>query len=425
MNDPSGILVSSGADWAGNKNVAGILLVDPAGGNTLTLNGGGEVALTGGTITGVAANDGDTLVNSNNTIYGYGLISNLTATNDATIGAANGTLTLDGLVVANDDAIDAGLTTTATLLVDGGTVISGSMLTIGAAGTLDVETLGGSTVNAPDATLDGIIVNDGNATAYSTTTNSGIEIAAATSGAILTLEGGAQIDSTDGGTLTIGSSGTLHVGTLGGSTLSKPDATIDGIFVTDNNAGSGTYNGIEISDATSGAILELGDGTTISGGSLAVELGGVLEITDSTGATLDHVVVDNDGTGSGLSSGIYVASGVLTLDGDTQIQGGPTATAGTLTIASAAQVTVDGAIGTVGAWQDTSALATGEPGATAVVGNGYVYEIGGNNPADATLVQYAPINADGACRRLEHHHAAPCRRGRIRSHVRCRQRLRL
>ena len=53
--------------------------------------------------------------------------------------------------------------------------------------------------------------------------------------------------------------------------------------------------------------------------------------------------------------------------------------------------------GTLGTWNATTALPVGqgESGATSVVANGYIYEIGGDNPSNSTLVQYAPINADG------------------------------
>ena len=145
---PAGILVSSGID-AASKLVAGILLVDPASGFTLTLDGGGDVALTGGTITGQAANAGDTLVNSDNTISGYGLISNLTLTNDFIIEAANGTLALSNTTVTNSGAGTVTVASGATLDLEGGNINGG---TFGNAGTI--------IVTSGDNTIQSVIVTD-------------------------------------------------------------------------------------------------------------------------------------------------------------------------------------------------------------------------------------------------------------------------
>ena len=46
--------------------------------------------------------------------------------------------------------------------------------------------------------------------------------------------------------------------------------------------------------------------------------------------------------------------------------------------------------GTLGAWSSTTSLPTGESGATSVVANGYIYEIGG--VADPNAVEFAAIN---------------------------------
>ena len=165
-----------------------------------------------------ATGAGESLFDDSMTVTGGSL--KVDSTSQLVITAGTGTgATLDAVTVTDSNAgadANAGIYVSGAILtLDGGTAINSAdsgTLTIGGTSTLDIESLHDSgTPGSPDAKLDGIIVTDGNATAYSTTTNSGIEISEATSGAILTLDGGSQINSTDGGTLTIGSSGTLDV----------------------------------------------------------------------------------------------------------------------------------------------------------------------------------------------------------------------
>src|SRR5208282_6075604 len=192
--------------------------------------------------------------------------------------------TLDGIIVDDDgtgSGTSAGIAVASGVLtLDGNTQIQGGdsgTLVIGSAGQLSVT---GS------AALDGVIVTDSNIT-------DGIDVAAT-----LTLNDGTAINGSGTGTLTVESSGELAI-TAGSATdgASAGGATLNGVIVTDDNITDGI-------DVASGAILTLDGGTAIDGagtGTLTVELGGQLKITTGTGATLDGVIVDDDGTGSGSS----------------------------------------------------------------------------------------------------------------------------
>ena len=94
--------------------------------------------------------------------------------------------TLDGVQVS-DLNTGVGIDVVTTLTLNDGTVISGGgNLTVDSAGQLDI-TAGTSAdgATAGGATLDGIVVTDSN------TTSAGIDVA---SGALLTLDGGTQIN---------------------------------------------------------------------------------------------------------------------------------------------------------------------------------------------------------------------------------------
>ena len=87
------------------------------------------------------------------------------------------------------------------------------------------------------------------------------------------------------------------------------------MIVDDNSTGTGAAAGIDVASG----VLTLDGNTQIQGGNTGTLniAGGELEITTATGATLDGVVV----TDSNASEGIDVASGVLTLTDGTQIIG--------------------------------------------------------------------------------------------------------
>ena len=227
--------------------------------------------------------------------------------------------------MGNGGTIDVGTTSAATLLLDDGTTITDGRLTIGGNNTLDIESVGG-------ATLDGVTV-----TGATGPTASLIEVGAnTTSGSILTLDDGTSI--TDG-RLTIGGNSTLDIESVGG-------ATLDGVTVT--GATGPTASLIEVgANTTSGSILTLGDGTSITDGNLTIGSNSTLDIESAGGATLDGVTVTGatGPTASSIEVGANTTSGsILTLDDGTSITDGRLTIGGnsTLDIESVGGATLDG-----------------------------------------------------------------------------------
>jgi large repetitive protein len=253
---------------------------------------------------------------------------------EATTGA-----TLDGVQVtafATADTIEIGQTTAATLSLDDGTLMTGGTLVIGAAGntgTVDVEATTG-------ATLDGVTV-----TAFATADT--IEIGQTTAATLL-LDGGASLT---GGTLTIGaagSTGTVNVESTAG-------ATLDGVTVTI----SATADTIEVGHTTNSKLL-LKDGTSITGGSLAIgtlNSTGTLDVESASGALLDGVTVTAADSGDSIEVG-QTGTSKLVLDGGATVTGGTLAigasgSIGTVDVESTAGATLDGVTVTAFATADT------------------------------------------------------------------------
>ncbi len=206
-----------------------------------------------------------------------------------------------------------------------------------------LETTSGTTNLIENFSTAGRFTNDGELLVTSGATLTLLTDQISNAGTIIVDAGGTLnltgTDTISGGTLTVESGGEVAI-------TSGANVTFDNVVVTDDTT-SLTAPGI---DVASGGLLTLQDGTSISGsgtGTLAVEVGAQLLITTPSGATLNGIIVDDDGTGSGTGAGgagIYVASGVLTLDGGTQIQGGgPFADRGTLTITSSGELQIIGA----------------------------------------------------------------------------------
>ncbi len=284
--------------------------------------------------------------------------------------------TLDDVNVINGNEIELGALAASgsTLVLEDGATIGGGTLSIGSNDT--VEILYGS--NDTGATLDGVSVE-----------NLGvIQVGSVVVGEdpTLTLDGGTTIS---GGTLTIEIGNALDIRT-GPTGQSHPDATLDGVTVINDG-------NIEVLTA-SGSVLALDGGTTISGGTLTIDLGGAVDVrTGPTGqshpdATLDGVSVANHG-----NIEILTASGsVLTLDDGTTITGG------TLTIDGGGTVeivygsnnigaTFDGvSIDDLGAIQVGGAAVVGDPTLTLDDGT----TISGNRTGTLTIGQTGVLDVE-------------------------------
>jgi FecR protein len=285
-------------------------------------------------------------------------------TNSGTIELTGGTLAVE-VAVANTGGtikVDVGATASGTVLqLDDNAVVSNGNLTIGSHSKLDVEK-GAATLSAgtPDATLDGVSVNGTGTTGLSASL---IEIGASSpSGSILTLEDGTTIKH---GTLTIAGGSTLDI-EKGAATLvaGAPDATLDGATVIGTGTTGSTATLIEVGvHTTSGSILTLDDGTTITNGTLTIAGGSTLDVESSTGATLDNVTVTDSGTIQ-VDVPSSSASATLNLDGGTSVTGGNLSIGpvGTLVIqvgSGGSSVTLDGVKVSNGGHIDVGTAASG------------------------------------------------------------------
>ena len=235
-------------------------------------------------------------------------------------GITNPDATLDGVTVYNSGNIGVGASTTATLLLDDGTTVYGGTLSTGHYGTIDIE-LGPSNITNPDATFDGVTVDN-----YFGT----IEVGDS-SLATLLLDDGTTVY---GGTLSTGNSGTVDI-ELGPSDITNPDATFDGVTV-DNYFGT-----IEVSESSAATLL-LDDSTTVYGGTLTIGNYGTLDIElgprniINPDATLDGVTLYNNSIFGGDIEVGELSSATLLLDDDTTVYGG------TVTIGSAGELDIEG-----------------------------------------------------------------------------------
>ena len=315
---------------------AATLLVDVG---SLTLDGGGDVALTGGTITGaaMAPNPLNELINQDN-IFGTGTISNLDLDNSGTINAndtSGGTLRLaTGMQIDNL----AGGTLEAT---GGGKLEIDDNLSN--SGLLKADTLGGTA--APAIDFRGSSISwDGSAPPAPGT--NGVQLTGNTNtGAFLV------VDPSSGGKLTLtGTAAQSGVVSLAGGTIKAPNLVhgtmtpFTGTYMLENVNNTIEGNGsIARNLSGSGKLILQNDaaGTINATGVLTLNTGnsitnsGLLEAT--AGGTLDVRDTSINNQGSGLQGlGISLASGTLL---EVDIAPG---TGGTLTLTGGGTVVIAG-----------------------------------------------------------------------------------
>jgi hypothetical protein len=277
---------------------SGTLQIDD--GQTLTLSGteiiggiindgtpsgiGGTIDVTGSsTIAGTSLNNGNVTIESGKT---------LTLDNDTVTGT-----TFDDTASGSIIQIDSGTT----LTLGSGTTVNGGTINISGNGTLEIEASSGATLNGVSITGTGTMKIDDPAVS-----------------SILVLAGGTSMT---GGTLTIGSAGTLEIDTAPGATLNDVRIINDHVIevlagsvltldlgTTVANAGS-TIN----IDAASGSVatLEL-NGAAVNGGT--INDNGAIDVTGSS--SINGVTTLFQTTNAALNGGsVAVGSGViLTLD---------------------------------------------------------------------------------------------------------------
>jgi fibronectin-binding autotransporter adhesin len=272
------------------------------GDTTLTLSG---TTVHGGTIDGTD-------------VSGCVVASTIDITGDSRfcdVGLSHGDLTVEGGFTLT---LNGG--TICDVAIEDGTVTSCGVI----AGTIDVT---------GDATFTNTNLNDGNLTV-----ESGVKLSVEGDATTTTFDG---VHVTDNGTIqvdeplptttlllendtTISGDGTLSIGGTGILDV-EGGATLDGLTVDVCSGGI-----IEVGETTSGSILTLDDGTTVTGGGagqLTINFANTLDVEKGTndchnGATLDGVIVQDNGT---IDIGHTATGAILTLDDGATINGGGSA----------------------------------------------------------------------------------------------------
>jgi autotransporter-associated beta strand protein len=315
-----------------------------------TVNGGGDITVTSGTLTlsGVTLDD----------VTLAGSFTN------------SGTLTIDETVTLNDATISGGtikdtgtLSVTASSEIESATVDGGGDITVSGGQTL---TLSGVTLD--DVTLAGSFTNSDTLTIDGTVTLNGATVSSGT------------IDDTATGTLSVTTSSEIESATVdgggditvaSGQTLTLSGVTLDDVTLAGSFTNSGTLTVKETVTL---------NGATISGGTIDATPTGTLSV--STASTIENATVDGGGN-------LTATSAVLTLSGvtlDNVTLTGLFTNSGTLTIDET--VTFSGEI-TGGTIDDTGTLSV-----TSGVIGGTTIEGGGNLTSTSTAVSLAGVTLE-------------------------------
>ena len=199
--------------------------------------------------------------------------------------------TLDDVTVTGGGAIEVGLTSTATLTLDGGTTITAGTATINAGSALDVQSPGGATLTGVD------ITNTGTVDVESNTLVINDEGGGSFTNFVLAAEGTLQVDA--GATLN-----------LENVTISGGNVVVNGLVNGTGTLGAGDVSAIDNANVTTGSTgkIEATIGTlTIDPGTLSN--GGILEANGAT-LVIDDAVTDTGG------SAIIAAGGTLEFGAD-------------------------------------------------------------------------------------------------------------